>query len=276
MILVTGGTGTTGRLVARGLERRGHRVRTAARHGADVRFDWYDPSTHPAASRGAQALYLIAPIGLLDPTPVVLPFLELARRTGVRRAVLLSSSAIPPGGHGAGLVQARLGEVFPEWAVLRPSWFMENFVGDHPHARSVRDRGEIVSATGTGRVGFVDPVDIAEVAVRALTDPVPHNTGHILTGPEALSFADVAATLGEATGRPVRHRPVDEGELAGLLRATGLPDDFARFLAGLDAAIARGAEDRTTSTVGDVTGRGPRTFRDFCRSRALPYRDRDA
>jgi ergot alkaloid biosynthesis protein len=269
MILVVGGTGTTGRLVAAKLAATGHPARAASRRAAagGVRFDWYDRSTHAPALDGATALYLISPVGEVDPAPIMLPFLDLARRAGVRRAVLLSASVVDAGTPGLGEVQAQLGEMIPEWAVLRPSWFMENFVGDHPHAKSARERGEIVSATGDARVGFIDPDDIAEVAVRALTDPTPHDTEHVITGPEALSYADVAATLTEIGGRPVRHRAIDEDALAAYHEEHGLPADYARFLAGLDTAIANGAEDRTTGTVADVTGRPPRSFRDFCRSR---------
>ncbi|MGC4875774.1 ergot alkaloid biosynthesis protein [Micromonospora sp. DT43] len=269
MILVIGGTGTTGRIVAAKLAERGHPTRIASRRpfAGGVRFDWRDPATHPDALADVNAIYAIPPIGEVDPAPVMLPFLERARSGSVRRVVLLSSSAVPPAGHGLGLVHARLGELFAEWAVLRPSWFMENFMGAQPHAVSAREHGEIVSATGSARVGFVDPADIAEVAVRALTDPTPHNTDHVITGPEALSYDAVAAVLTEVGGQPVRHRAIDAAELAERHTANGIPPDFARFLASLDTAIGAGAEDRTTSTVADVTGRSPRSFRDFCRDR---------
>lgn len=269
MILVIGGTGTTGRIVAAKLAERGHPTRIASRRPSTggFRFDWYDPTTHPDALAGVRAIYAIPPVGEVDPAPIMVPFLDRARSAGVRRVVLLSSSAIGPAEHGLGLVHARLGELFAEWAVLRPSWFMENFVGEQPHAVTAGEHGEIVSATGAGRVGFVDPADIAEVAVRALTDPTPHNTDHIITGPEALSYDEIAAVLTEVGGRQVRHRAIDAAELAVRHSAIGIPPDFAHFLASLDTAIAAGAEDRTTSTVADVTGRTPRSFRDFCRDR---------
>ncbi|MFD6563195.1 ergot alkaloid biosynthesis protein [Micromonospora profundi] len=269
MILVIGGTGTTGRLVAAKLAATGHPARVASRRAVagGVHFDWYDRSTHAPALNDTTALYLIPPVGDADPAPIMLPFLDLARRTGVRRAVLLSASAIEAGTPGLGEVQSMLGGMIPEWAVLRPSWFMENFVGDHPHAASARERGEIVSATGDARAAFVDPGDIAEVAVRALTDPTPHNTEHIITGPERLSYADVAATLTDIGGRPVRHRAIDEDALAAYHEKHGLAPDYARLLARLDTAVAAGAEDRTTTTVADVTRRPPRSFRDFCRDR---------
>lgn len=272
MILVLGGTGTTGRLVARKLADRGHLRRVAARRPpADgVRFDWHDPATHAAALAGVRAAYVIAPVGVPDPAPIVLPFLERARDAGVTRAVLLSSSAITAADPGLGRIHARLGAILPQWAVLRPSWFMENLVGDHPHAVSAREHGEIVSATGTGRVAFIDPDDIAEVAVRALTDDEPHRTDHVLTGPEALSYADAAALLSVHWGRPVRHRAVSAAELTARLTAAGVPADFAPLLAGLDVAIAAGAEDRTTDTVARLTGRRPRSLADFLADRAVP------
>lgn len=120
--------------------------------------------------------------------------------------------------------------------------------------------GEIVTATGSGRVGFVDAEDIAAVAVRALTDERPHNTDHLITGPQALSCAEAAAIITEVTGRPVRHRAVDVPEL---LELAAYPPEFAAILAALDAGIAAGSEDRVTDTVARVTGRPPRDFRTF-------------
>ena len=269
MILVLGGTGTTGRLVARKLADRAHPLRVAARRppAEGVRFDWYAPATHAAALAGVRAAYVIAPPGVPDPEPIVVPFLERAREAGVTRVVLLSSSAIAAGAAGLGRIHARLGEILPEWAVLRPSWFMENLVGDHPHGVSARDDGEIVSATGTGRVAFIDPGDIAEVAVRALTDPEPHNTDHVLTGPEPLSYADVAALMTVHYGRRIRHRAVTAADLATRLAASDIPEAFAHLLASLDVAIAAGAEDRVTDTVERITGRPPRSLRDFLAAR---------
>ncbi len=269
-VLVLGATGTTGSRVAAQLREprmreRGVTVRTATRRprsASDVRFDWADPTTHAPALRGVSAVYLVAPVDDADPVPAVGPFLQEAVRRGVRRVVALSSSALPAGTPGLGAVHALVAATVPEWAVLRPSWFMQNFTGGHPAARGVRD-GELVTATGDGRVAFVDAADIAAVAVRALTDPVAHDTDHVLTGPEALSYADAAAAITRHAGRPVRHRSVPPDELARRIAAHGVPPEFARVLAALDDGIRRGAEDRTTDTVERVTGRPPRRFADF-------------
>lgn len=273
-VLVTGGTGTTGSRVAAALRGRNVAVRIASRRptAGQVRFDWADPDTHAAALDGVAAVYLVAPVGVADPAPLVAPFLDMVLERGGRRVVLLSSSAVPAGAPGLGELQQLVCASAPEPTVLRPSWFMQNFLGDHPHARSARVSGEIVTATGSGRVAFVDAGDIAAVAAHALVDDEPHVGEYVLTGPEALSYADAAAVLSEVTGRPVRHRAVGVGELTERFGAAGYPSDFAAVLAALDDEIARGAEDRVTSVVQDVTGRPPRSFREVAREVHLPAR----
>ncbi|MEU9607336.1 NmrA family NAD(P)-binding protein [Streptomyces sp. NPDC048057] len=264
--LVIGATGTTGSRTAAQLTAAGHRVRAASRQatvvdGAEpVLFDWYDPATHTAALDGVDRVYLVPPVGDPDPAAIMLPFLRLARSAGVHRAVLLSSSAVPEGGPAVGTVHQALPDLFEQWAVLRPSWFMQNFTGAHAHAHSIRAEGVIRTATEGGRVGFVDAEDIAAVAVRALTDEQAPDTDLVLTGPEVLSHDEIAATITEVTGRPVAHRRLSYEQMRDRLTAQ-VPVEFAAMLAGLDRAIAEGAEDRVTDTVRRLTGRPPHTFR---------------
>ncbi|QKV90679.1 NAD(P)H-binding protein [Streptomyces sp. NA02950] len=265
-ILVIGATGTTGSRTTAQLVAAGHRVKAAGRRGAPlpgaepVHFDWYDPTTFAAALSGADRLYLIPPLGDPAPATVMLPFLRQARAVGVHRAVLLSSSAIPEGGPAVGTVHQALPGLFDQWAVLRPSWFMQNFTSTHAHADSIRAYGVIRTAAGNGRVGFVDADDIAAVAARALTDDQAPNAGLVLTGPEALGHDDIADILTQVSGRPVVHRHLTYEQMRDHLAAK-MPLEFAAMLAGMDRAIAEGAEDRTTDTVQRLTGRPPHSFR---------------
>ena len=269
-ILVTGATGTTGSRVAARLTALGHTVKAATRHAgtADdpraVHFDWDDPGTFEGALRDVDRIYLVPPVGSTEPAGVMLPFLRQARGAGVRRVVLLSASSTPPGGPGAGQVHTALPDLFEEWAVLRPSWFMQNMTGSRPHAQSIRDQGVIMTATGEGRVGFVDAEDIAAVAVHALTDREAPCTDLVLTGPEALTYGELAAVLTELTGRQVSHRPLTYAQMRERLAAY-VPEQFATMLTDMDVAIAEGAEDRTTGTVERVTGQPPGGFREFVR-----------
>ncbi|GAA2271516.1 NAD(P)H-binding protein [Kitasatospora cystarginea] len=268
--LVIGATGTTGSRTAAQLVAAGHRVKAASRRatplpGAQpVRFDWYDPATFADAVSGADRVYLVPPVGDPDPAAVMVPFLRQAREAGVRRAVLLSSSAVPEGGPAVGVVHRALPGLFDQWAVLRPSWFMQNFTGAHLHADSIRGDGVILTAAGSGRVGFVDADDIAAVAVHALTGDRAPDTDLVLTGPETLSHDDVAVILTEVTGRPVLHRHLSHEDMRERLAAMMSPK-FVALLAGMDRAIAEGAEDRITDTVERLTGRPPHSFREVAR-----------
>lgn len=267
-ILVTGATGNTGKRVSARLVADGFSVTAASRnaHAGDgaepARFDWYDRTTFEQVLRGVDRVYLVPPVGDPDPLGVVLPFLRQARASGMRRVVLLSSSAIEAGGPAAGAIHAVLPEMFDEWAVLRPSWFMQNFSGRHLHADSIRAEGIMRTAAGSGRVGFIDADDIAAVAARALTDPAAPNTDLVLTGPQALSYDDVATLLTAVTGRLVRHEALNYEQMCEHL-ANEAPPQFAAVLAGLDRAIANGAEDRVTDTVERVTGQPPRGLHAF-------------
>ncbi|MFP2895185.1 NAD(P)H-binding protein [Corallococcus sp. 4LFB] len=273
-ILVIGAAGNTGRPIAAGLTAEGFTVRTATRDprppvaaAEHVRFDWADPSTHGAALEGVDRMYVLAPGLVEDPSALMIPVLERALAGGVRRVVLLSASAVAEGGPGLGQVHHFLRTHAPEWSVLQPSWFMQNFTNPgHHHDAGLRRDGTLVTATGQGRVGFVDAGDIAAVGVRALAEDVSHDTAHVITGPQALSYDDVAAILSRVSGRAIRHVHATPEEAQRHLQASGMPETYARLLTMLDGLIRDGAEDRVTDTVLRVTGRAPRDFESFARA----------
>jgi uncharacterized protein YbjT (DUF2867 family) len=280
-ILVTGATGNTGRPITAQLAASGFAVRTAT-PSADaprlglastthVRFDWKDAPTHAEALRDIDRMYLLAPGLVEDPAAVMIPFIERALEQGVRRVVMLSSSAVPEGASGLGAVHRFIRERAPEWAVLQPSWFMQNFIdARHHHGGSLRRRHTMLTSAGSGRVGFVDAADIAAVAVRALADEASHDRAHVITGPEALSYDDIARTLSEALGHPVRHVHVSPEEATRDMMAAGIPEPYARLLIQLEERIRRGDEAGITDTVERVTGRAPRSFMDFLRATLIP------
>ncbi len=273
-ILVTGASGKTGTALCARLRGAGVSFRAGSRHNDGtaeyIPFDWDNEATHGPALEGADRVYLVAPIGSPTPETVMVPFLHQALDAGVRRAVLLSSSAIPEGGPVLGQVHQAVRALMPEWTVLQPSWFMQNFT-EGLHGGSIRAGGEIVTATGEGRVGFIDAGDIAEFAFRVLTDTAPDSGAHILTGPEALSYADAAAIIADAAGRPIRHRSLSPEALRERLTVAGIPEGYASLLTSLDEAIQNGAEDRVTTAVYAVTGRPPKSLAEFARANARAW-----
>lgn len=274
-ILLTGGTGKTGRRTARRLAANGHDVLLASRGGGaaeglpGIRFDWGDPHTFDAALAEREAVYLLAPSDVPTSLAAMQPLIDRALAKGIRRFVLLSASSLPKGGPMMGAVHAYLEDNVPEWTVLRPTWFMQNF-SEQQHQPTIRDEGVIYSATGDGRVPFIDAEDIAAVAAEALTRRVAFNRDLILTGPQPLSYGDVAETIGATIGRPVRHANLTEAELARRFEAAGMEASYAAILAAMDTAIAGGSEDRLSPDVETATGKVPGAFANFA------HRVRDA
>jgi uncharacterized protein YbjT (DUF2867 family) len=267
-VLVTGATGTTGRCLVQLLRERGVHVREATRHprpdagpDAEVFFDWNDPATYQPAVNGISSLYLLRPPRAAGTMPLIERFLGAARTAGVRRIVLLHSMVTGPAAMPE--IPHAVTQSVPEWAILQPSWFMQNFTGTHPTALALRERGEIATATGNGRVGFIDADDIAAVAAEALVAPGPLNARYLLTGPETLSYPQIATTISGITGLRIRHIDLTPEQLTARWIAAGLAPNLAATATDLDAAIRNGDYDYTTPVVKDLTGRPPRSFLDF-------------
>jgi uncharacterized protein YbjT (DUF2867 family) len=261
-ILVTGGTGTTGSRVARRLREAGADVRVASRHPREagaVAFDWTVERTFGAAVAGVDAIYLVAPTGVFDALGVMRAGLEAALASGVRRFVLLSASAVERDGIMMGKVHAFLAERALEAVVLRPSWFMQNFTAG-PHAASARAEGVIYSATGDGVVPIIDAEDIAAVAAKALLGSTSGIAEVLLTGPQALSYDEIADMVGRHLGRQVRHQRLSQEALAARLAGAGLPDDYAAALAEMDCTIGAGGAARVADGVKVWTGGEPTPF----------------
>jgi uncharacterized protein YbjT (DUF2867 family) len=275
-VLVTGGTGKTGRELVRLLRGRGVPVRVASRKPTPgdpdaIRFDWDDPATHPAALDGQDRVFLVPPVQSADPMPSVEPLLAQAQHLGVRKVVLLGS-AIPLAPSAPKLAaQVR---ATPGWVVLRPSGFMQNFLSPHPLGTRIRRDGEIRTAAGEGRVGWIDARDIAATAAALLSDldAIPGDQhDYLLTGPQALSYPEAAAIITAGTGRPVRVVHASEDQQAADLRSAGIPAQFAAILAAADAGARDGREDEVSTAVLDLTGHPPRTFTQFVQEHAARW-----
>ncbi|MFD4592848.1 NmrA family NAD(P)-binding protein [Streptomyces rubiginosohelvolus] len=261
--LILGGTGRSGSLLAGGLAQRGITPRTAARSGADVRFDWDDPATYADALAGADRIYLVTPTIRLRYANQVAAFLDRAEAAGVRHVTLLSvyNADQAPAEIDFAAVEADLAaRNGVTHSILRPAWVMQNFADEHLPLID----GAIIAPSRGGTEAFVDAADIAAVAAETLLDPAAHaGATYSLTGPQALTFQDVADTIALVSGRPVAYHDIDqEAWISGAL-AAGLPADYAVMLRWLTGAIISGNGSTPTGDVEKVTGRPATTFREF-------------
>ncbi|HLL22797.1 MAG TPA: NmrA family NAD(P)-binding protein [Kofleriaceae bacterium] len=244
-ILITGGTGKTGRRIA---SRLGTRARIAAR---STGFDWDDESTW--AFDGVRAAYLAyAPDLAVPGSPeIVGRFAIRAALAGVERLVLLA-------GRGEPRVEPAITAVRASGVpttVLACAFFCQNF----SEGLLAPQDGVIAFPAGEVAEPFIDCDDIADVAVAALTDPRHDGETYELTGPTPITFAEAAAALAEAWGRPVRYAAVTPEAYAELL-APHLPPLEIAFLVKLFRTLLDGHNAYAADGVARALGRAPRAF----------------
>lgn len=258
--LVTGASGKVGRRVVEALDRRGVRVRSGSR-GGEPPFDLADPSTWPATLDDVDRVFLLLPEGVpLDERLVG----ELGERA--LRVVLFSSRGIEEMGDDRLLdAERRVRERLDEWAIMRADWLNQNF-DEGVFAGAVRD-GALALPVGGARQGFVDCRDLGEVAATLLTDPARSGVTIEVTGPEALSFDDVARLLSEATGRPVTFDGTADG-YRRLMASVGAPAEQIEAEIAAFGALRDAAGPAVTDAVEAVTGRTPIPFREFAATAA--------
>jgi uncharacterized protein YbjT (DUF2867 family) len=264
-ILVVGATGTVGREVVRRLGAAGARPRALMHTGPSgpvpgdrsdrVSADLDRPATIEAALDGVDRLFLPTrqtSRQLAQEQTVI----AAAARAGLGRVVKLS---VFRADERSPLQIARqhwqaervLQDSGVQHTVLRPVFFMQNLFG------MVRD-DTVATAAHDGRVAMIDARDIAAAAVAALTTVPAVGRVYTLTGPEAVSFDQVADVLGRQTGRTVRHVRVPPEAVSERLRAAGAEAWFAADMAALHGMLADGYEDVLTPDVSALAD-GPAT-----------------
>ena len=271
MILVTGATGTVGREVVRGLP-AGLRVRVMTRNPAKavgvfpeagveaVAGDFRDPPSLARALRGVRTAFLVTTRLDRDDDAA---FVSAARTAGVRRVVKLSAAAVlDPGADDLATRWQRANEDLLrgcglEWTLLRPRAFMSNSLS---WAGPVRRERTVRALYGTSPNACVDPRDIAEVAVRALTEESHAGRAYTLTGPRAITAAAQTRELGRLLGVPLRFEELTPGQARAALSERWPPPVVEALLASAERQRT-GAKAQAEDTVRRVTGRPARSFR---------------
>jgi uncharacterized protein YbjT (DUF2867 family) len=281
-ILVTGATGTVGSDVVKQLAGRdGVTLRAGARNpqkaaaglppGVEaVLFDYDKPETFAAACRGVDSVFMVAPFtpNGVDQSQA---FLNAARAAGVKHVVKLS--VIKTVGHITvgrwhDAIDAALKNSGMAWTILLPGPFMQNFV----ETSAPRPDGNMYLPVGNAKAAFIDTRDIAAVAAKALTEPGHEGKEYTLTGSEDLSYADVAQIISEASGRQIRFVDVPEAAARQAMLGAQMPEWMVNVILELNAWTRASGGSEITTTVQDVLGRPPRTFREFARDYAAQWK----
>ena len=147
---------------------------------------------------------------------------------------------------------------------LAPSPYMEMLL---PSAEAIRREATLYAPAGHGKVGFVAAADVADAAARLLTGPVPGTGGHpqvfTLTGPESLTYSNVATRISEVFARQVRYSSLPEEQAREELLGSGLAAWDVEGTLELFAWIRAGGAGQLTSHVREVTRHAPRGLNDW-------------
>lgn len=279
--LITGATGDVGGKVTELLLQRGERpavyVRDAAKARArfgdsiEVRTgDLGDAQSLSTALEGVDSLFLV------NSGPRIPVWDEIAAKAaahaGVQHLVKLSSMDVE---HGLAIgAWHELGEEAIQnsgvpFTFVQPTGFMSNLLA---WAYSIKAEGVVRSSTGAGRRAFIHSDDIAAVCAEVLLSRRYLGESLPITGPQALSFAEVTAKIGDTIGKPLRYETIsDEEARKRYAAATGDPFEIVEAHVALWRAIREGRLAVITEGVEHITGRKPRTLDQWLTENAASF-----
>jgi uncharacterized protein YbjT (DUF2867 family) len=226
--------------------------------------DFDDPVSLRRAMQGVDRVFLTSANGPREAEHEN-AVIDAATAAWVQRIVKVSAHGAEIGApvmfaDAHGRIERHLRQCAVPAVVLRAAFFMSNLFAA---AGTIRATGQIFAPADDAKIAMVDPHDVAAAATVALLDDRHVGRTYVLTGPQAITYTEVAAHLSAATGRTIGfiHVPDDVAH-AGLLDS-GAPDWFADSLVALYRQLRQGLAAQTTDDVRTLTGRQPRRFAEF-------------
>jgi uncharacterized protein YbjT (DUF2867 family) len=279
MICVTGASGTLSSEVIRQLESKAplraayfsaSRAKAARAQGVDaVVIDYNQPDTLRAAFHGCDRVFLLGP-NALNQTELELNAVEAAKAAGVGHIVKQSVMGAGEEAYSLAKIHRPVEKAIEAsglaWTFLRPNSFMQNavtFMGE-----TIRTEAAFYSASGEAKISHVDVRDIAAVAVKALSQPNHDGAVYELSGPEALSYDELARELSNALGRSIGHISLSPSDLKSGMLAEGMPEQIADRMLDLERYFRENQASRVTNDVEQVTGLKPRRFAQYAQDTA--------
>ncbi|QKZ12563.1 SDR family oxidoreductase [Spirosoma sp. KUDC1026] len=283
-LLITGATGTIGQAITKLLSERGipFRAMVRSRQKADqlaalpgtelVEGDFNDPASLAQALAGIERAFLLTNSSE-QAEAQQLAFVTEAKRAGVPHIVKLSQFAAAADSpvrflRYHAVVEQTICESGITYTFLRPNLFMQGLLG---FRQPIVEQGKFFAAIGDAKISAIDIRDIAAVAVAALTEKGHDNKTYTLTGPEALTHAEMAEQLSTALSRHITFVDVPPEAMHDALIVADFPEWQAEALLEDYAHYSRNEASAVTTDVQDVTGKPARTFIDFARDYAPAF-----
>jgi uncharacterized protein YbjT (DUF2867 family) len=285
MILLTGATGTAGSLIANEFAQRREPVRVLVRDrtraiGLEkvptveiVEGDMSRRSSLGSALEGVDRVLMISGPSM-DLVETQSTFIEACKSAGVHHVIKFSGlDARPETTFPFGLMHKEVEEYLESsglaWTHLRPTGFMQEYLREAP---SIIHEGALYFALGDVKLNPIDLVDVAKVGFLLLRDGGHEGARLPMTGPEALTMAEVADHISRANGRTVRYVAVPAVARRQALIAHGIPPGFADALdRQVEERLKGGLESQVDLSTHQFFNIRPTTFLEFAQRNAEAF-----
>jgi uncharacterized protein YbjT (DUF2867 family) len=274
-VLVLGASGLVGSRVVDLLAREGREVTGASREPrgpGQRKLDLLDAGTFAPALRGITTVMLMSRPGDEDAHLHAEPLVQAMVAAGVRRVVTLSAL----GAEQRPEFSLRKVELLVErsglaWTHVRPNFFMQ-MLALPPLSTEIASRRTLSLPLAGAAIAYVDANDVAAVLHRALVDPSLAGQGLAVSGPQALTHAEIAASISEAIGAEVRYVELDEDAARQLMLARGFAPRHVERVLTFYRLIRAGFCCEPDQSIAGLLGRPLRSWEEFVRGSANAWR----
>ena len=275
MILLTGATGKTGSATAKALNERGIKFRALIRNeekregieslGGEVIIGSIENKEAVDQSMVDVETALILLPNSENQLSLEKQLVDSAKQAGANRVVKMSSiEATPDATSPIPRLHLESEEYIKQsglnWTMVKPNFYMQNLLAS---AATIKDQGKIFLPMGEGKTGMIDTTDVGKVLAKVLSEDGHESMNHEITGPEILSFFEVAEIFTQGLGKQVDYVDVP---LAAYKETLG---QFLTNQWHLDAVIdlfkgiADGGIEEKTDTYSNLMGESPKSLSQF-------------
>jgi len=283
-VLVTGATGNTGSLLVPALLRENVDVRIFVRDeakakplqdlGAEVvTGDLDEPATILPAVKNVDKIYLLTWNGetQLQQAENVINAAKYERVSHIVRHSMWGSENSRIIKQGYKIEEMIKSSGLP-WTILKPTFFMQNTM---MAAQTISSDGVIYWDMKDGKLGMIDVRDIADSAFAVITGEGYEEKEYILTGPEAISFEDVAKTFSNVLDKEVNYVNVPGEASFQAMTGMGVPEWIAKGYVELSEGFSENFASSTTNNVEILTGHKARSFEQFVNDFAKVFSNKE-
>ncbi len=275
MILLTGATGKTGSATAKALNERGIKFRALIRNeekreeieslGGEVVIGSIENKEAVDQSMVDIEAALILLPNSENQLSLEKQLVDSAKQAGANRVVKMSSiEATPDATSPIPKLHLESEEYIKQsglsWTMIKPNFYMQNLIAS---AGTIKDQGKIFLPMGEGKTGMIDTTDVGKVLAKVLSEDGHESMNHEITGPEILSFYEVAEIFSRGLGEQVDYVDVPLGAYKETLGQFLTNQWHLDAVIDLFKGIADGGIEEKTDTYSELMGESPKSLSEF-------------